>query len=61
MDFRNQVQHWQKENNPRKINLNNIMQYVMNVVAKDVMYVTVDGNAQWKTLADATNVLWGGN
>tara|TARA_Y100000356_G_scaffold97139_1_gene82507 strand:+ start:344 stop:457 length:114 start_codon:yes stop_codon:yes gene_type:complete len=37
------------------------MQYVMNVVAKDVMYVTVDGNAQWKTLADATNVLWGGN
>ncbi len=37
------------------------MQYVMNVVAKDVTYVTVDGNAQWKTLANATNVIWGGN
>jgi hypothetical protein len=37
------------------------MQYVMNVVAKVVMNVTVVGNAQWKTLANATNVLWGGN
>ena len=25
------------------------------------MNVTVDGNAQWKTLANATNVTWGGN
>jgi len=37
------------------------MQYVMNVAAKAVTYVTVDGNAQWKTLANATNVTWGGN
>jgi hypothetical protein len=37
------------------------MQYVMNVVAKDVIYVTVDGNVLWKTLANATNVTWGGN
>jgi len=61
VDTRNQVQYWEKENNLRKINLNNIMQYVMNVVAKAVMNVTVDGNAQWKTLANATNVTWGGN
>ena len=37
------------------------MQFVMNVVAKVVMYVMVVGNAQWKTLANATNVTWGGN
>jgi len=37
------------------------MQYVMNVVAKVVMNVIAVGNAQWKTLANATNVLWGGN
>jgi len=37
------------------------MQYVMDVVAKDAIYVTVVGNVQWKTLAYATNVIWGGN
>jgi len=37
------------------------MQYVMNVAAKAVTYVMVDGNAQWKTLVNATNVTWGGN
>jgi len=37
------------------------MQYVMNVVAKVVMNVTVVGNAQWKTLAYAINVIWDGN
>ena len=61
MDFRNQVQHWEKENNSRKINQNNIMQDVMNVVAKVVMYVMAVGNVQWKTLAYAINVTWDGN
>ena len=37
------------------------MQYVMNVAAKVVTYVTAVGNVQWKTLANVTNVKWGGN
>ena len=61
MDIRNQVQHWEKENNSRKINQNNIMQDVMNVVAKVVTYVMAVGNVQWKTLAYAINVIWDGN
>ena len=37
------------------------MQYVMNVVAKVVMYVMAVGNVQWQTLAYAINVIWDGN
>ena len=41
--------------------MNNIMQYVIYVVERDVKNAIMVGNVQCNTLENVTNVIWDGN